>query len=115
MYPYVLLLSIQLLPAVLYLSKDIGDDEYNIDATHIAIVLADHGVLVDITGTTGHKLGVMDGFAESTSIIRQYGSLYLRHNNLMMALEYYAQVAAVVGGGKFVLVWDGECGSTKAM
>lgn len=105
-YPYVLLLSIQLLPAVLYLSKDIGDDGYNIDATHIAIVLADHGVLADVTGTGGHKLGVMDGFAESASIIRQYGSLYLRHNNLSMALEYYAQAAAAVGGGK--LSWSGR-------
>ncbi|CAI9297640.1 unnamed protein product [Lactuca saligna] len=102
-YPYVLLLSIQLLPAVLYLSKDIGDDGYNIDATHIAIVLADHGVLADVTG---HKLGVMDGFAESASIIRQYGSLYLRHNNLSMALEYYAQAAAAVGGGK--VSWSGR-------
>ncbi|GJW21128.1 nuclear pore complex protein NUP93A [Tanacetum coccineum] len=104
-YPYVLLLSIQLVPAVLYLSKDIGDDGYNVDAAHIAIVLADHGVLSDFTGT-GHKLGVMDAVAESASIIRQYGSLYLRHNNLSMALEYYAQAAVTVGGGQ--LSWSGR-------
>ncbi|PWA69589.1 nucleoporin interacting component (Nup93/Nic96-like) family protein [Artemisia annua] len=104
-YPYVLLLSIQLVPAVLYLSKDTGDDGYNVDAAHIAIVLADHGVLSDFTGT-GHKLGVMDAIAESASIIRQYGSLYLRHNNLSMALEYYAQAAATVGGGQ--LSWSGR-------
>ncbi|MFS7933677.1 putative nucleoporin interacting component [Helianthus anomalus] len=104
-YPYVLLLSIQLVPAVLYLSKDIGDEGYNIDAAHIAIVLADHGVLSDVGGT-GHKIGVMDAFAESASIIRQYGSLYLRHNNLSVALEYYAQAAATVGGGH--LSWSGR-------
>ena len=44
-YPYILLLSIQLLPAVLYLSKEAGDEGYNIDAAHLSIVLADHGVL----------------------------------------------------------------------
>lgn len=98
-YPYVLLLSIQLVPAVIYLSKDIGDDGYNIDATHIAIALADHGVLSDVVGS-GQKLGVMDAFAESASVIRQYGSLYLRHNNLSMALEYYVEAAAAVGGGE---------------
>ncbi|XP_071688306.1 E3 ubiquitin-protein ligase PRT6-like [Rutidosis leptorrhynchoides] len=104
-YPYVLLLSIQLVPAVLYLSKDIGDDGYNIDAAHIAIVLADHGVLSNVGGT-GHKLGVMDAFAEPASIIRQYGLLYLRHNNLSMALEYYAQAAITVGGGQ--VSWSGR-------
>ncbi|XP_024967118.1 nuclear pore complex protein NUP93A isoform X1 [Cynara cardunculus var. scolymus] len=104
-FPYVLLLSIQLVPAILYLSKDIGDEGYNIDAAHIAIVMADHGVLSDIAGA-GHKLGVMDAFAEAASIIRQYGSLYLRHNNLSMALEYYAQAAATVGGGQ--LSWSGR-------
>ena len=104
-YPYVLLLSIQLIPAVLYLSKDIGEEGYNIDAAHIAIVMADHGVLSDISGA-GQKLGVMDAFAEAGSIIRQYGSLYLRHNNLSMALEYYAQAAATVGGGQ--LSWSGR-------
>jgi nuclear pore complex protein Nup93 len=40
-YPYVLLLSIQLLPAVFYLSKETGDEGYNIDAAHMSIVLAD--------------------------------------------------------------------------
>ncbi|XP_076903343.1 nuclear pore complex protein NUP93A-like [Bidens hawaiensis] len=104
-YPYVLLLSIQLVPAVIYLSKDIGDEGYNIDAAHIAIVLSDHGVLSDVGGT-GHKIGVMDAFAESASIIRQYGSLYLRHNNLSVALEYYAQAAATVGGGQ--VSWSGR-------
>ncbi|KAJ9548059.1 hypothetical protein OSB04_020602 [Centaurea solstitialis] len=104
-YPYVLLLSIQLVPAVLYLSKDIGEEGYNIDAAHIAIVMADHGVLSDIAGA-GQRLGVMDAFAEAASIIRQYGSLYLRHNNLSMALEYYAQAAAAVGGGQ--LSWSGR-------
>ncbi|KAF5941217.1 hypothetical protein HYC85_022384 [Camellia sinensis] len=104
-YPYVLLLSIQLLPAVLHLSKDMGDEGYSIDAVHIAVVLADHGVL-SVSAGAGQKLGVMDTFAEAASIIRQYGSVYLRHGNLSMALEYYAQAAAAVGGGQ--LSWSGR-------
>lgn len=102
-YPYVLLLSIQLLPAVLYLSKETGEEGLNIDAAHISIVLADHGVLSEGTGA-GQKLGVMDAYAEVASIIRQYGSLYLRMGNLSMALEYYAQAAAALGGGQ--LSWS---------
>ncbi|GLT45271.1 hypothetical protein SLA2020_191120 [Shorea laevis] len=104
-YPYVLLLSIQLLPAVLYLSKEAGDEGYNIDAAHISIVLADHGVLSE-GARSGQKLGVMDVYAEASSIIRQYGSMYLRLGNLQTALEYYAQAAAAVGGGH--LSWIGR-------
>ncbi|KAJ4706376.1 Nuclear pore protein [Melia azedarach] len=104
-YPYVLLLSIQLLPAVLYLSKESGEEGYNIDAAHISIVLTDHGVLSEGSGA-GQKLGVMDSYAEASSIIRQYGSAYLRLGNLQMALEYYAQAAAAVGGGQ--LSWTGR-------
>ncbi|CAN4089874.1 unnamed protein product [Withania somnifera] len=91
-YPYVLLLSIQLLPAVLYLSKDMGDEGYNVDAVHMAIVLGDYGVLSEGTGV-GKNLG-------------QYGSFYLRHGDLLMALEYYVQAAAAVGGGQ--LSWSGR-------
>ncbi|XP_019186763.1 PREDICTED: nuclear pore complex protein NUP93A-like [Ipomoea nil] len=101
-YPYVLLLSIQLLPAVLYLSKDMGDEGYNVDAVHISVVLADYGVLSE----AGQKVGIMDAFAEASSIIRQYGSLYLRHGDLATALEYYVQAAAAVGGGQ--LSWTGR-------
>ncbi|KAK3005649.1 hypothetical protein RJ639_017358 [Escallonia herrerae] len=104
-YPYVLLLSIQLLPAVLYLSKDMGDEGYNVDATHISIVLADYAVLSE-GGGADRKLRMMDASAEASSIIRQYGSLYLRHSNLLLALEYYAQAAAAVGGGQ--LSWTGR-------
>ncbi|KAJ4978114.1 hypothetical protein NE237_008894 [Protea cynaroides] len=103
-YPYVLLLSIQLSPAVLYLSKDTGAEGFNIDAVHISIVLADHGVLSESVGP-GQKVGVMDAFAEVASIIRQYGSTYLRLGDLSTALEYYAQAAAAVGGGQ--LSWIG--------
>ncbi|KAK2406591.1 nuclear pore complex protein NUP93A [Trifolium repens] len=67
-YPYILLLSIQLLPAVLYLSKETGDEGHNIDAAHLSIVLADHGVLSEGAGT-GQKLGVMDAYAEVSTII----------------------------------------------
>ena len=104
-YPYVLLLSIQLLPTVLYLSKEMGVEGYNVDATHISIVLADHGVLSEGAGA-GQKLGVMDAFAEASSIIRQYGLVYLRSGDLSTVLEYYAQAAAAVGGGQ--LSWTGK-------
>ncbi|KAL6272855.1 hypothetical protein ACE6H2_023547 [Prunus campanulata] len=104
-YPYVLLLSIQLIPGVVYLSQETGDEGYNIDPAHISIVLADHGVLSEGAGA-GQKMGVMDAYAEASSIIRQYGSVYLRLGNLQMALEYYAQAAAAVGGGQ--LSWSGR-------
>ncbi|KAG1338613.1 nuclear pore complex protein NUP93A [Cocos nucifera] len=104
-YPYVLLLSIQLLPAVLYLSKEVGEEGYNIDAVHISIALADHGVLSEDVGTSP-KIGVMDACAEVASIIRQHGSVYLRHGNLELALEYYAQAAAAMGGGE--MSWIGR-------
>ncbi|KAE9585841.1 hypothetical protein Lal_00010059 [Lupinus albus] len=104
-YPYILLLSIQLLPAVLYMSKETGDEGYNIDAVHLSVVLADHGFLSEGAGA-GHKLGVMNAYAEVSTIIRQYGSMYLRLGDLQMALEYYAQAAAAVGGGQ--LSWTGR-------
>ncbi|KAL6534642.1 Nuclear pore complex protein nup93a [Orobanche gracilis] len=104
-YPYVLFLSIQLLPAVLHLSRDLGDDGYRVDSVHIAIVLADYGVLSEGSGS-GQKMGMMDAFAEASSIIRQYGAAYLRHGDLLMALEYYVQAAAAVGGG--LLSWIGR-------
>ncbi|GER57188.1 nuclear pore complex protein nup93 [Striga asiatica] len=104
-YPYVLFLSIQLLPAVLHLSKDMGDDGYGVDSVHIAIVLADYGVLPEGSGPE-LKLGTMDALAEASSIIRQYGAAYLRHGDLLMALEYYVQAAAAAGGG--LLSWIGR-------
>lgn len=107
MYPYVLLLSIQLLPAVTYLSKEMGEEGYNIDAVHIAITFADHGVLSE-GAAAGQKLAVMDAFAEVSSLIRQYGSAYLRVGNLSMALEYFAQASAAIGGGE--MSWVGRAG-----
>ena len=104
-YPYVLFLSIQLLPAILYLSKEVGEEGYHVDAVHISIALADHGVLPDGVGS-GQKIGVMDACAEAASIIRQYGSMYLRNGNIDLALQYYAQAAAAMGGGE--VSWIGE-------
>uniref|UniRef100_A0A804LK96 Nuclear pore protein n=1 Tax=Zea mays TaxID=4577 RepID=A0A804LK96_MAIZE len=104
-YPYILFLSIQLLPAILYLSKEVGEDGYHVDAVHISIALADHSVLPDGIGS-GQKIGVMDACAEAASIIRQYGSIYLRNGNIDLALEYYAQAAAAMGGGE--ASWIGE-------
>ncbi|KAI4341250.1 hypothetical protein MLD38_025995 [Melastoma candidum] len=90
------------LPAILYPSKEIGDEGYNIDATHITIVLADYGVLNVGTGS-GSLLGVMDAYSKSSSMICQYD---LCLGNLPMALEYYALAAAAVGGGQ--LSWTGR-------
>ncbi|XP_010545067.1 PREDICTED: nuclear pore complex protein NUP93A [Tarenaya hassleriana] len=104
-YPYVLILSIQLLPAIMYISKEAGEEGYNIDAVHIAISLVDHSVLSEGSGA-GHKLSVMDANAEASSMIRQYGSMFLHLGDLQMALEYYAQAAAAVGGGQ--LAWSGR-------
>lgn len=98
-YPYVLLLSIQLLPAVLHLCKEVGDEGYNVDSVHFSIVLADQGCFSEGAGNT-QKIGVMDPSAEVASIIRQYGSLYLHQGNLLLAVEYYAQAAAAMGGGE---------------
>lgn len=104
-YPYVQLLSIQLLPAVMTLSKDYGDEGYRIDAAHICIVFADYGVLLE-GATSRQKLGVMDAYAEASSIIRQYGSVCLRNGDVLTALDYYVQAAAAVGGGQ--LSWSGR-------
>ncbi|KAL2464646.1 Nuclear pore complex protein [Forsythia ovata] len=82
-----------------------GDEAYNIDGVHMSIVFADHGVLSEGSGS-GQKLGVMDASAEACSIIRQYGTVYLRHDDLSMALEYYVQAAASLGGGQ--LSWMGR-------
>ncbi|KAF3554825.1 hypothetical protein F2Q69_00017824 [Brassica cretica] len=104
-YPYVLLLSVQLLPAIMHLSKEAGEGGYNIDAVHIAISLVDHSVLSEGSGT-GHKLSVMDANAEASSMVRQYGSMFLHHGDLQMTVEYYAQAAVTVGGGQ--LAWSGR-------
>ncbi|KAL6531253.1 Nuclear pore complex protein nup93a [Orobanche hederae] len=81
------------------------DDGFSVDSVHILIVLADYGVLSEGSGS-GQKLGVMDALDEASSIIRQYGAAYLRHGDLLMALECYAQAAAAVGGGQ--LSWIGR-------
>ncbi|EPS74431.1 hypothetical protein M569_00320 [Genlisea aurea] len=104
-YPYVLLLSIQLLPAVLHLSKDFGDTGYSVDSVHIAIVLADYDVLSEVSAPS-QNIGVMDSVAEASGIIRQFGAAYLRYGNLSTAMEYYVQAAAAVGGGQ--LSWSGR-------
>ncbi|KAL9674528.1 hypothetical protein QQ045_030800 [Rhodiola kirilowii] len=98
-YPYVLLLSIQLLPAVSHLAKEQGDEGIGIDAAHIAIVLADSGILSESTGMM-HKRDAMDACMEASSLIKHYGSEFLRAGNLAMTLEYYAQAAASAGGGQ---------------
>lgn len=78
-YPYVLLLSVQFLPAIFYLSKE-GEEGVSIDAVHIAICLADCGVLLEGSGNQ-QKAGLMDACAEVAGVIRQYGSVYSRNGN----------------------------------
>jgi nuclear pore complex protein Nup93 len=80
-YPYVLLLSVQFLPAILYLSKE-GEDGVSIDAVHIAICLADSGVLLEGSGNHQKAGLLMDACAEVSGVIRQYGSVYLRNGNV---------------------------------
>ena len=53
MYPYVLLLSVKLLPAIMHLSKEAGDGGFKIDAVHIASSLVDHSVLSEGFGNDG--------------------------------------------------------------
>ena len=96
-YPYVLLLSLQLHAAISYLVNEPGSD--NIDAVHMAIAIADNGVLLDKGINRACKLGSMDTVTEIAGIIRYYGLAYKRQRNLALALEYYVQAAAAMGGG----------------
>lgn len=108
-YPYVLLLSLQLHAAVSYLVNESGGDQ--IDAVHIAITIADKGVLLNGI-SNAHKLGSMDSVAEVSGIIRYYGLSYKRQKNLPLALEYYAQAAAAMGGG--AASWSGHTSADLA-
>jgi nuclear pore complex protein Nup93 len=92
------------------LSKEVGEDGYHVDAVHISIALADHGVLPDGVGSE-QKMGVMDACAESAGIIQHYGSIYLCNGNIDLALAYYAQAAAAMGGGE--VAWIGEGNSDQ--
>lgn len=104
-YPYVLLLSIQLLPAILYLSKETEEKGYNIDAVHISVCFSDHGVL-SVGAGLSNKLGVLDIYGQVAGIIKHFGSAYMHQGNNPLALEYYAQAAATMGGGQ--LSWSGR-------
>lgn len=108
-YPYVLLLSLQLHGAIAYIMKEgNGGEGYPVDAVHIAVALADYGVLSE--GLDGaQKLGSMDAVSEVASIIRQYGLSYVRQGNLRLGLEYYVQAAATIGGG--AISWSGSSSS----
>jgi nuclear pore complex protein Nup93 len=104
-YPYVLLLSLQLHAAVAYLMKEAGSEGFHVDSVHIAITVADHGSLSEGIGGA-QKLGAMDSVSEIASIIRHYGISYVRQGNLALALEYNVQAAATVGGG--AVAWSGH-------
>ncbi|KFK37007.1 hypothetical protein AALP_AA4G200200 [Arabis alpina] len=97
-YAYLMLLSIQLLPAILNLSIK---GWFIIDAVHIAISVLDHSVL-----SKGSETGLVDANAEASSMLRRYGSMFLQHGDLQMTVEYYAQAAVIVGGGQ--LAWSGR-------
>ncbi|KAH7429847.1 hypothetical protein KP509_09G068400 [Ceratopteris richardii] len=102
-YPYVLLLSLQLQAAICYMVGESTSDK--IDAVHIAIAFGDKGVLSNETTST-QNLGSMDTVTEIAGIIRYHGLSYKRQGNLPLALEYYAQAAATMGGG--AAVWSGQ-------
>lgn len=99
-YPYVLLLSLQFHAAVVYMMK-----EDTVDSVHIAITVADYGCLSE-GNTIVKKLGAMDAASEAASIIRHYALTYVRLGNMSLALEYYVQAAATVGGG--AVAWSGH-------
>lgn len=101
-YPYVLFLSLQLHAAISYIVNESGGEK--IDAVHIAIAIADKGML--LSETSVQTLGSMDSVAEIAGIVRHYGLSYKRQGNLSLALEYYAQAAATMGGG--ATSWSGH-------
>jgi len=105
-YPYVLLLSLQFHAAIVYMIKE----DSHVDSVHIAITVADYGCFSE--GATGVKrLGSMDASSEAASIIRHFALTYVRQGNLLLALEYYAQAAAAVGGG--AVAWSGHGNSDQ--
>lgn len=111
-YPYVLLLSLQLQSAVAYLSKEVGVEGHHVDAVHIAITAADSGVLLQEAPVTRNaNAGALDAVGEVASLIRHYGASFLRQGNIEVALEYYAQAAAAMGGG--ATGWTGQSSSEQ--
>nr|XP_011467609.1 PREDICTED: nuclear pore complex protein NUP93A-like isoform X2 [Fragaria vesca subsp. vesca] len=107
MYPYLLLLSIQLIPAITYMFE-----EYDIDAAHVSIALADHGVLSEVAGAA-QGIGMMDAYGKASHITKQYGSTRFLPHDISMALEYYAQAAAVLGGGRLAWPIGGNVGQQR--
>lgn len=47
--------------------------------------LVDHSVLFEGSGTV-HKLSMMDANSEAFSMIRHYGSMFLRHGDLQVTV-----------------------------
>ncbi|CAI5514845.1 unnamed protein product [Closterium sp. Naga37s-1] len=122
-YPYVLLLSLQLHAAVVYHLESIDV----VDAVHLGIALAHSGGLqlamrggaggggggavrgdgADGGGGAGGGAGggggagaVVDAEADIAGIIRKYAvSVFLRAGDVRTALEYFAVAADVIAGG----------------
>lgn len=104
-YPYVLLLSLEFDAAVVYMMK-----QDTVDSVHAAITVADYGCLFE-GNIVVKKLGSMDAASEVASITRHYALTYVRQGNMSLALEYYAQAAATVGGG--AVAWSGHTSSDQ--
>lgn len=102
-YPYVLLLSLQFHAAIVYMMKEVS----HVDSVHIAVAVADYGCFSE----GGAKVGSMDAASEAASIIRHFALTYVRQGNMPLALEYYAQAAAAVGGG--AVAWSGHGNSDQ--
>uniref|UniRef100_A0A7I4E781 Nuclear pore protein n=1 Tax=Physcomitrium patens TaxID=3218 RepID=A0A7I4E781_PHYPA len=78
--------------------------------SHYTKNAADYGCFSE--GNNGvKKLGSMDAASEVASIIRHYALAYVRQGNMPLALEYYAQAAATVGGG--AVAWSGHGNSDQ--
>lgn len=97
-YPYVLLLSLQLHAAVLYLVRDAPTDTFRLDGIHIGLALALTGALQEAAPPPRGR----DAARDVSGVVRQYGASLLRAGDVPAALEYYAAAAAALraGGGE---------------
>ncbi|GBG69349.1 hypothetical protein CBR_g4043 [Chara braunii] len=100
-YPYVLLLSLQLHASIVYLFKDHTSEDFRVDAVHIGVALADCGVLNEGPEVERGQISLVttDAVSDIASIIRQYGMSFARAGDLQHALEYYVAAATAMGGG----------------
>ncbi|KAG2493502.1 hypothetical protein HYH03_008318 [Edaphochlamys debaryana] len=98
LYVTVLLLSLQLGPALLYLWKDDTAKPYRLDAVHLGLALQAEGALAALSGGAG-QAGESTASADVASMALQYGRKFLAAADSATALPYYWLAAAARGGG----------------